>query len=640
MKNAPAKNNPISALQVMIPVAELTPHPKNREIYGEGPIEDLAESIRDHGVQDPLHVTMAKVILCGHRRWRAARQLGLESVPCRAVELASDREELEYLLNNNAQRKKPREAMGREAMEWWEILQRRARERQQEGHKRRGRKDLVAALPQDADEGRTRDQVGAKVGLGGKTVEALIQVVVAIDAMDAKGRLEDAQRLRATLEDRGVNPAVELARQLTSPPVEAVEAVDEDDEDDELVPSGPDDHGFAVMLGTLADRPDDVAVLQFQEAMRKLIEQERLADAKDLRESLNTQGMEWVLQRAESLGVLIRPHGEEQEPARGSAADDEPTPARPAARSEPTARTPLPVAATTGGKLGTAPGEYFTIEQWAALSVRERKAVLKGSPVRKMNAQGDNENIEWALWSWNPVTGCLHNCPYCYARDIANRFYEPKFEPSLWPARLSSPLNTPFPQDKIDALAAGDPRRMGLRSVFTCSMADLFGRWVPAEWIELVLDVVRQANQWTFLFLTKFPQRMAEFEFPRNAWVGTTVDCQARVANAEKAFKKIKAGAKWLSCEPLIEPLEFSDLGVFDWIVLGGSSRSSQTPEWHPPIEWVSKLVEDAISHDLRIYMKSNLLVRMREYPFGPPDHDRYEAPEELRYLPSVEGKR
>jgi pyruvate-formate lyase-activating enzyme len=27
------------------------------------------------------------------------------------------------------------------------------------------------------------------------------------------------------------------------------------------------------------------------------------------------------------------------------------------------------------------------------------------------------------LWSWNPVTGCLHDCPYCYARDIANRFY-------------------------------------------------------------------------------------------------------------------------------------------------------------------------------------------------------------------------
>jgi hypothetical protein len=32
-----------------------------------------------------------------------------------------------------------------------------------------------------------------------------------------------------------------------------------------------------------------------------------------------------------------------------------------------------------------------------------------------------NENVDWAKWTWNPVTGCLHNCVYCYARDIAER---------------------------------------------------------------------------------------------------------------------------------------------------------------------------------------------------------------------------
>ena len=42
-----------------------------------------------------------------------------------------------------------------------------------------------------------------------------------------------------------------------------------------------------------------------------------------------------------------------------------------------------------------------------------------------------------------------------------------------------------------------------------------------------------------------FPHRVAEFDFPDNAWVGTTVDCQARVANAEKAFRKVRAGVKW-----------------------------------------------------------------------------------------------
>ena len=71
-------------------------------------------------------------------------------------------------------------------------------------------------------------------------------------------------------------------------------------------------------------------------------------------------------------------------------------------------------------------------------------------------------------------------------------------------------------------------------------MADLFGRWVPDEWIKAVFDACRAAPWWRFLFLTKFPQRMAEFDLPENGWFGTTVDLQARVENAEKAFAKVK----------------------------------------------------------------------------------------------------
>ena len=35
---------------------------------------------------------------------------------------------------------------------------------------------------------------------------------------------------------------------------------------------------------------------------------------------------------------------------------------------------------------------------------------------------GAKTKIEWADATWNPVTGCLHGCPYCYARSIAQRF--------------------------------------------------------------------------------------------------------------------------------------------------------------------------------------------------------------------------
>lgn len=230
----------------------------------------------------------------------------------------------------------------------------------------------------------------------------------------------------------------------------------------------------------------------------------------------------------------------------------------------------------------------------------------------------DTDNIEWALWSWNPVTGCLHDCPYCYARDIANRFYPEGFEPTYHPERLSAPRNTKAP----DLSSETDPvRRIGLRNVFTCSMADLFGKWVPAEWIHAILKEVADNPQWTFLFLTKFPVRMAEFDFPPNTWIGTTVDRQWAVERAEKAFRKIRAGGyrgvAWLSCEPMMEQLTFASLDMFDWVVMGGASRSTQTPEFKPPFEWINHLYNQAKAHKLAVYMKTNLGIeqRVREYP-------------------------
>jgi protein gp37 len=287
--------------------------------------------------------------------------------------------------------------------------------------------------------------------------------------------------------------------------------------------------------------------------------------------------------------------------------------------------------------------DYVPVDLWNELTQRQREQALSLAGESKFNNQGDNDNIEWALWSWNPVTGCRHDCPYCYARDIANRFYEQKFEPSLWPGRLAAPQNTTFPEGKIAVEKAkrtpeGDVTALGLGNVFTCSMADLFGRWVPAEWIEAVLASVRAAPQWNFLFLTKFPKRLSEFSFPDNAWVGTTVDCQARVKNAEAAFRKVKAAVKWLSCEPLIEPLKFNDVGIFNWVVIGGSSRSAQTPEWHPPREWVMALKAQAEAAGCRIYEKSNLWTRIRQYPGVDAAPEPTVAPEQLRYLPSEIG--
>lgn len=268
--------------------------------------------------------------------------------------------------------------------------------------------------------------------------------------------------------------------------------------------------------------------------------------------------------------------------------------------------------------------DWVTLEEWKRASDDDRARYLKMGGDSKFNEQ-DNNSIEWAHWSWNPVTGCKHDCPYCYARDIAERFYPDDygFAPTIHPSRLNAPANM------------GAPKKTSVadRNVFTCSMADLFGRWVPQEWIDAVLDSVRKAPEWNFLFLTKFPKRLAGIKFPDNAWVGTTVDCNARLKSAEDAFEKVQAKVKWLSIEPMIEPLKFSRLSLFQWIVIGGSSRSTQTPEWRVPFDWWAPLHLEAKSLGLTVYHKDNLMTeRERGYP-GHPHVNPKRAPEPFHYL-------
>lgn len=220
-----------------------------------------------------------------------------------------------------------------------------------------------------------------------------------------------------------------------------------------------------------------------------------------------------------------------------------------------------------------------------------------------------NDNIEWAPFSWNPVTGCKFGCHYCYARDIANRFMTEKFDPTFHEERLACPLNTPVPKS----------HEPGARNVFVGSMTDLFGPWVPDEWIEKVLDVCRKTSQWTYLFLTKNPKRLVDINWPANAWVGTTIDTQKRVEPALEAFQAINAPVSFVSCEPLLEDLTFPDF-PFDWLIIGSQSRTSCVPAFQPKWEWVEHLTNQAREHDAQVYWKPNLEVkavggRHREYP-------------------------
>jgi protein gp37/ParB-like chromosome segregation protein Spo0J len=232
------------------------------------------------------------------------------------------------------------------------------------------------------------------------------------------------------------------------------------------------------------------------------------------------------------------------------------------------------------------------------------------------------DGISWAGWSWNPVTGCLHGCNYCYAREIATseRYaaaYPVGFTPLFHHERLSAPGDTVIParyrNDAHVSCDRGDCEVCAHRRVFVCSMADLYGRWVPDEWIQQVHDSMLKAPHWQYITLTKFPSRYVGLDLPPRAWVGTSVDEQKRVRLAEDAFRKIdNVKVKWLSLEPLLEPLEFTDLSMFDWVVIGAQTETRQpdkvVPAFAPPLEWVSKIVSQAREAGCKVHCKPNLM--------------------------------
>ena len=247
-------------------------------------------------------------------------------------------------------------------------------------------------------------------------------------------------------------------------------------------------------------------------------------------------------------------------------------------------------------------------------AIRYVKAFSEDPDILTQNAKPifnkTNESIEWATWTWNPITGCKAGCKYCYARNMTKRFKEifrNGFEPTFYPKRLEAPANTSVPKSN----------HIGDRNVFVVSMGDLFGDWVEQEWIDAVLDAVRKYIQWNYLFLTKNPKRLVNIQWPENAWVGTTVDCQARVKPAEEAFEKIKAKVKFLSCEPLSEKITFTNLKLFDWVIVGARSKTTEVPEMQPKSEWVKSLMHQAWDAGCKIYCKPNLKAGVKEYPLA-----------------------
>src|SRR5713226_8162687 len=105
---------------VLIEVDRLIPHPLNREVYGDprdsSDYAELINSIRAHGVLEPIIVDEEYTVLSGHRRLAAAIDVGLRSVPTRKLEGMNKQAQEELIIMLNQYRKRSTSVMVREAI--------------------------------------------------------------------------------------------------------------------------------------------------------------------------------------------------------------------------------------------------------------------------------------------------------------------------------------------------------------------------------------------------------------------------------------------------------------------------------------------------------------------------------------------
>jgi len=209
----------------------------------------------------------------------------------------------------------------------------------------------------------------------------------------------------------------------------------------------------------------------------------------------------------------------------------------------------------------------------------------------------DHSHIEWTEATWNPVTGCSKvsaGCKNCYAERMAKRLramgverYRNGFDVTLHPDLLGIPKEWKSP-----------------RTIFVNSMSDLFHERVPLTFIQRVFSTIRQCSHHTFQILTKRSDRLVEvcekIDWPHNAWMGVSVE-NADVLYRVDDLRQVPSSVRFLSCEPLIGPLDGLDLRGINWVIVGGESG----PRCRPlEVSWIRGIHREAKKNNVAFFFK------------------------------------
>lgn len=203
--------------------------------------------------------------------------------------------------------------------------------------------------------------------------------------------------------------------------------------------------------------------------------------------------------------------------------------------------------------------------------------------------------IEWANFTLNPWLGCTKvsaACDNCYAEAWAKTYAQDV----TWGA--------PGQQSKLRRTSAGTwanavrwnkaAREAGVNArVFCASLADVFDNDAEQQWRDDLWGLISSTPHLDWLLLTKRPQNIAKMVpddwgdgYP-NVWLGTTVENQTEAERRIPHLLSVPAVVHFLSCEPLLGPLDLTIFRAIDWVIVGGESGAKRRPM---DMAWVESL--------------------------------------------------
>lgn len=142
------------------------------------------------------------------------------------------------------------------------------------------------------------------------------------------------------------------------------------------------------------------------------------------------------------------------------------------------------------------------------------------------------------------------------------------------------------------------------RVVFVNSMSDLYHEDVPHSYIGRVFDTMQRCPQHIFQILTKRSGRLLELApnlpWPDNVWQGVSVE-DSSVAGRIDHLRCVNAKVRFLSCEPLIGPLDNLNLEGIHWVIVGGESGPGARPMRQ---EWVESILEQCRRQNVAFFFK------------------------------------